>query len=91
MMGDYMTRRWRRKPPDKDGWWRFREDGIHEERILIVRGWVASDDEWEQATGRAPVDSENYWEGNDSAEMTFGPLTEGVWMFDGENQNGKEI
>lgn len=73
-----MKKRWRRKPPDKDGWWLFREDGFYEQRILIVSGVVADDYEFEDAGGT----DGNFWEGNDPAEMTFGPLTSGVWMFD---------
>ena len=80
-----VKRRWRRTPPDRDGWWIFREYSERfDQRILIVDGLVADDHEWEAATGRPPVHSENYWDGNDPAEMTFGPLTQGVWMFESE-------
>jgi hypothetical protein len=84
------VRRWRRKAPDRDGWWRFREDGFFEQRILVRDGCVADDQEWEDAMDRPPseVTCENYWEGNDVVEMTSGPLTTGVWMFEQEAQCG---
>ena len=82
-------RRWRRKPPDCDGWWRFREHGIRgEQRILVIEKHVASDDEWEQATGYAPdgegSGNENYWEICSVLEMTDGTLTRGLWIFGAE-------
>lgn len=62
----------------------FREDGFYEQRILVVGGYVADDEDWSQAMGREPdrTWSENYWEGNSVEKMTNGPLTSGVWMFE---------
>lgn len=68
--------------PDSDGWWIFDEDGMHsQQRILVVGGIVASDDEWEEAVGYPPseVVAENYWEGCSVAQLTDGTLTSGTW------------
>ena len=55
-----------------------------DQRILVVRGWVACDDDWETAMGRPPSDvmSENYWGGNPVEYLTDGKLTKGLWKFD---------
>lgn len=79
------SRRWRASPPDRDGWWKFREQSMSTpQRILVIKGTVAFDDEWEDVMGRAPDDvmSENYWEGNPVSEMTDGTLTRGLWMYE---------
>lgn len=71
--------------PDKDGWWLFCEDGMHQvQRIIVIDGEVASDEEWEQAMGRPPsnVMCENYWEGTSVREMTDGTYTTGTWKKD---------
>lgn len=78
-------KRWRRKKPDANGWWFFKEDGTHcTQRILVKGSCVASDDQWSQAMGRNPnADfSENYWEDSSVEEMTNGKLTSGMWQFD---------
>ena len=78
-----MANRWRRSPPDRDGWWQFDEDGIGKQFVMVADGCVVSDDEWGQAVGRPPelLWSENYWEGCDVVEMTTGPLTKGKWLY----------
>lgn len=80
------TNRWRRSPPDRDGWWQFDEDGTGKQFVLVVGGCVADDSDWEESVGRPPegVLSENYWEGNSVSEMTFGPLTTGKWIYWGQ-------
>ncbi len=73
-----------RKPPDRDGWWLFREDGAKcNQRILVTGSIVAYDDEWAAVMGREPSD-ENYWEGSDVREMTDGTLTSGEWRFESD-------
>lgn len=74
------TKRWRRSNPDCDGWWIYREFGCNEERVLIVRGVPATDDEWEREVGRPPDEylCENYWDGTDLGDMT----KYGHWKFD---------
>ena len=79
------ARRWRRTPPNMDGWWKFKEDGMSSIQSILVSGRsVADDGEWEDATGRKPSDykGENYWEMSSTADMTNGTLTSGLWMFD---------
>jgi hypothetical protein len=73
-------KRWRRCDPDCDGLWLWREFGHEPVRILVIRGEVASDDDWAQEMGREPdeVYSENYWEGPNIPDMT----KYGHWMFD---------
>lgn len=73
----------RRKPPKRNGWWEFDEDGTGKQFVLVVGGCVASDDEWERSVGRPPDGTwcENYWEGNDVADMTNGRLTRGTWRY----------
>ncbi len=66
----------------ENGWWIFHENGLpSKQRVLIVNGHVASDEDWERAMGRAPNDNlcENYWEGNPVDKMTNGPLATGYW------------
>ena len=87
-------RRWRKAPPDRDGWWKFREHSFskdYEQRILVIDGMVADDHEWEDAMGRPPSEtrSENYWEGNPVSELTDGTLTRGLWMYEGPSREGK--
>ena len=79
------TNRWRRRPPDRDGWWRFDEDGTGKQFVLVSGSSVAFDDEWEAAVGRPPSEiyCENYWEGCCLTEMTYGPLTTGKWLYRG--------
>jgi hypothetical protein len=61
--------------PNCNGWWIWRERGSshRDERLLIAGNGaiVASDDEWEQETGRPAEDgafSYNYWEGTDTTQ-----------------------
>lgn len=77
-----MARRWRKSRPQSDGWWLYREGGRSRvEKILLIAGGasVASDDEWEQATGKPPENdayTENYWEGTDTDQR----MMPGLWM-----------
>jgi hypothetical protein len=65
------------------GWWMFREQSFDCDQLILIGddGNVAYDDEWDEKAGKPPSDvmSENYWEGNDPLDMTFGPLTRGEW------------
>ena len=77
----------RRVSPDRDGWWLFREQSLSfDQRILVIGGHVASDDEWQQEMGYSPegdgAENENYFEVCSVAEMTDGTLTRGLWRFD---------
>jgi hypothetical protein len=62
------VRRWRKARPRSGGWWLWREGGRDRiDKLLLTAGGneVATDDEWEQATGKpAEHDGwvENYWE-----------------------------
>lgn len=82
---DAVVRRrcWRREPPDRDGWWLFREQSLSfDQRVLILDGMVACDYEVSVWYGVEEEDVDNYWEGNDPVEMTNGTLTRGLWKFD---------
>lgn len=79
------VRRFRKSPPDADGWWLFREQSFSfDQRILILGGMVADDYEFAVFAGMEPdeITDENYWEGNDPMEMTDGTLTRGLWKFE---------
>lgn len=78
-----VVRRWRRSPPNRDGWWLFREQSINfDQRVLILDGVVACDYEVAIWSGVEEDDVDNYWEGNNPVEMTDGTLTRGLWKFD---------
>lgn len=69
--------------PDRDGWWEWTENGERRPELVLVRGGgalVASDDEWEQATGSSPEHesySENYWEGTETTPQ----MMPGRWRY----------
>lgn len=75
-------KRWRRTIPDRNGWWRFREDGMppSEQSLLIVtardHAEVAEDGCMAEELGREVGEDENYWEATDCSEMP------GLWMFE---------
>ena len=76
-----MIRRWRKKRPHCGGWWLWKEGNNEPIKILLATGGteVATDDEWEAATGRAANHdgwSENYWEMTSTTQA----MMPGLWM-----------
>lgn len=75
------SRRWRKARPHCGGWWLWREGGgRRQEKVLLCDGGteVATDDEWEKATGRN-VDAysgDNYWEMTETTQDKM----PGLWM-----------
>lgn len=75
-----MKRRYRTARPHCGGWWFWKENDKPVKLLLSDGGTeVATDDEWEAATGR-PVEhdgwQENYWE----ITATTQKMMPGLWM-----------
>jgi hypothetical protein len=77
-----IVRRWRKSRPRSGGWWMWREGGRDRvDKLLLTAGGteVATDDDWEQATGKpAEHDGwvENYW----AMTATTQKEMPGLWM-----------
>jgi hypothetical protein len=75
----------KKERPDRNGWWNWYESGSSTpEKILLTANGavVASDDEWQQATGVHPENdvagtNANYWEGTDTTQE----MMPGLWEF----------